>query len=160
MTVINRLYASSGAEVIIGTLQVNIGGQSHYLCEGYEDILATTEEGNAVIFKACAIAFSLPARNEDGTQNLKFTLCNIDGVVSTAIRSAIDTITTASIIFRKYISTDLSAPAEPPYILPVKGGSWTPLAVNITAGFKNVLDYAWPRDRYTLTYFPGLRYTR
>ena len=25
---------------------------------------------------------------------------------------------------------------------------------------KNMLDYAWPRDRYTLTYFQGLRYTR
>jgi hypothetical protein len=34
-------------------------------------------------------------------------LCNIDGVVSTAIRKAIDAISTASITFRKYISTDL-----------------------------------------------------
>jgi hypothetical protein len=71
-------------------------------------------------------------------------LCNIDGVVSTAIRKAIDAISTASITFRKYISTDLTAPAEPPY-MPVKGGSWTPLTVNVTAGFKNMLDYAWPQ---------------
>ena len=32
MTAINRLYASSGSEVIIGTLQIDIGGQTHYLC--------------------------------------------------------------------------------------------------------------------------------
>lgn len=160
MTAINRLYASSGEEVIIGTLQVDIGGQSYYLCEGYEDITAITEEGVTVTFIACAIVLSLPARNEDGTQDLKFMLCNIDGVVSTAIRRAIDAISSASITFRKYISTDLSTPAEPPYIMPVKGGSWTPLTVNVTAGFKNMLDYAWPRDRYTLTYFQGLRYSR
>lgn len=159
MTAINRLYASSGSEVIIGTLQVNIGGQSHYLCEGYENITAVTEEGVTVTFMACAIVLSLPARNEDGTQDLKFMLCNIDGVVSTAIKSTIDTLSSASIIFRKYISSDLTAPAEPPYIMPVKGGSWTPLTVNVTAGFKSMLDYAWPRDRYTLTYFPGLRYS-
>ncbi|ELS1887219.1 DUF1833 family protein [Klebsiella pneumoniae] len=160
MTAINRLYASSGPEVIIGTLQVDIGGTTHYLCEGYEDITAVTEVGVTVTFKACAIVLSLPARNEDGTQDLKFMLCNIDGVVSNAIRRAIDSISSASITFRKYISTDLSAPAEPPYIMPVKGGSWTPLTVNVTAGFKNMLDYAWPRDRYTLTYFQGLRYSR
>lgn len=50
-------------------------------------------------------------------------LCNVDGVVSTAIRKVIDAISTASITFRKYISTDLTAPAEPPYVMPVKGGS-------------------------------------
>ena len=39
-------------------------------------------------------------------------LCNVDGVVSTAtIRKVIDAISTASITFRKYISTDLTAPA-------------------------------------------------
>ncbi|MBX4293699.1 DUF1833 domain-containing protein, partial [Mycobacterium tuberculosis] len=91
------------------------------------------------------------------TQDLTFMLCNVDGVVSTAIRKVIDAISTASITFTKYISTDLTAPAEPPYVMPVKGGSWTPLTVNVTAGFKNMLDYAWPRDRYTLTYFQGLR---
>ncbi|MDG1643687.1 DUF1833 domain-containing protein [Klebsiella huaxiensis] len=160
MTAINRLYASSGPEAIIGTLQIDIGGQSHYLCEGYEDITAVTEEGATVTFIACAIVLSLPARNEDGTQDLKFMLCNIDGVVSTAIRRTIDAISSASITFRKYISTDLSAPAEPPLPMPVKGGSWTPLTVNVTAGFKNMLDYAWPRDRYILNYFQGLRYSR
>lgn len=160
MTVINRLYASSGSEVIIGTLEVNIGGKVFYLCEGYDDISAITENGDSVIFMACAIAFSFPARNEDGTQDLKFMLCNVDGVVSSEIRKAIDDLKNASITFRKYISTDLSGPVERPYTLTVKGGSWTAIAVNITAGFKNVLDYAWPRNRFTLPYFPGLRYTR
>lgn len=160
MTVINRLYASSGPEVIIGTLQINVGEQSYFLCEGYEDITAMTEDGAEVKFFACAISFSLPARNDDGTQDLKFSLCNIDGVVSTAIREATDTLKEGTIIFRKYISTDLSSPAEPPSVMPIKGGSWKPVVVNITAGFKNVLDYAWPRNRFTLPYFPGLRYTR
>ena len=50
MTVINRLYASSGPEVIIGTLQINVGEQSYFLCEGYEDITAMTEDGAEVKF--------------------------------------------------------------------------------------------------------------
>jgi hypothetical protein len=89
MTRLNRLYASSGPEVIIETLQITIGSDVHYLCQGYEDITATTENGDTVTFTACAIDIALPARNADGTQDLKFALCNIDGVVSTAIRNAL-----------------------------------------------------------------------
>jgi len=158
MTIIDRLYASSGSEVLIATLEVVIGDKSHFLCEGFDDIQAYTESGDLVTYIACGIEFSLPARNEDGTQDLKFVLCNIDGVVSTEIRSSLETLSSARIIFRKYIDTDLSAPAEPPYSMPVKGGSWTSLTVSITAGFKNILDYSWPRYRYTLPDFPGLRH--
>ncbi|HBQ5903684.1 TPA: ArsR family transcriptional regulator, partial [Klebsiella pneumoniae subsp. pneumoniae] len=43
MTILNRLYASSGPEVIIETLQITIGSDVHYLCQGYEKIMATTE---------------------------------------------------------------------------------------------------------------------
>ncbi|MEF0683903.1 DUF1833 family protein, partial [Klebsiella pneumoniae] len=89
MTQIKRLYASSGPELIIETLQITIGSDVHYLCQGYEGITATTENGDTVTFTACAIDIALPARNADGTQDLKFALCNIDGVVSTAIRNAL-----------------------------------------------------------------------
>ncbi|HIH9507546.1 TPA: DUF1833 family protein, partial [Klebsiella quasipneumoniae subsp. quasipneumoniae] len=54
MTILNRLYASSGPEVIIETLQITVGSDVHYLCQGYEDITATTESGNTVTFTACA----------------------------------------------------------------------------------------------------------
>jgi hypothetical protein len=63
MTAINRLYASSGSEVIIGTLQIDIGGQTHYLCEGYEDITAVTEGRNRNVYCLRHCPF-LPARNE------------------------------------------------------------------------------------------------
>lgn len=158
MTVLNRLYASSGDEVIIETLQINVGSSVYYLCKGYDDITAITETGNAVTFQACAIDIALPARNSDGTQDLQFAICNIDGVVSTAIRDALANIQGASITYRNYVSTDLSAPASVPYTLVIKTGTWTATVAQITAGYMNVLDTAWPRYRYTLPDYPGLRY--
>lgn len=158
MTILSRLYASSGPEVIIETLEINIGDEAHYLCKGYEDITATTENGDTVTFIACAMDIALPARNADGTQDLKFALCNIDGVVSTAIRKAINDRNPASLTYRSFISTDLTAPAAVPYTLAIKSGYWTATEVQITAGYMNVLDTAWPRYRYTLPSFPGLRY--
>lgn len=158
MTILNRLYASSGAEVIIDTLQITVGGQSYWLTRGWDDITVKLETGGKATFTGSAIDVALPARNSDGTQDLKFAISNIDGVVSTAIRNALDNLSTASLTFRRYVSTDLSAPAAPPFTLAIKEGSWTATEVQITAGYMNILDTSWPRYRYTLTDFPGLRY--
>lgn len=155
---LNRLYASSGPEVIIETLQITTGSDVHYLCKGYEDITAVTESGEKVTFQHCAIDIALPARNSDGTQDLQFAICNIDGVVSTAIRKALIDKTRSSLIYRNYLSTDLAAPASPPYLLSIKDGYWTATVAQIKAGYVNVLDTAWPRYRYTLPQYPGLRY--
>ncbi|HDU2883997.1 TPA: DUF1833 family protein, partial [Klebsiella pneumoniae] len=114
--------------------------------------------GNTVTFTACAIDIALPARNADGTQDLKFALCNVDGVVSTTIRNALANRLSASLTYRSFISMDLAAPAAVPYMLKIKSGYWTATEVQITAGYMNVLDMAWPRYRYTLPVFPGLRY--
>lgn len=155
---LSRLYASSGEEVIIETLQINIGDDVHYLCKGYEDITAATESGDVVTFTACAIDIALPARNSDGTQDLQFALDNINGEASTSIRKALNELSDASLTYRNYVSTDLSAPAEVPYKLAVKSGSWTATQAQISAGYMNILDTSWPRNRYTLPYYPGLRY--
>lgn len=158
MTVLDRLYASSGSEIIYETLQINVGDSVHYIVKGYEDITAVTENGDTVTFKAGAIDIALPARNSDGTQDLQFAIGNIDGSVSTIILDAIDNLSESSLTYRNYISTDLSAPSSPPYTLQLKPGYWTAIEAQITAGYMNVLDTAWPRNRYILPFFPGLRY--
>jgi len=158
MTVLNRLYASSGTEVIIETLQITAGNETYYLCKGWEDITARDEEGRELTFTACGIDIALPARNADGTQDLNFAISNIDGVVSNTIRKAIASQKSASLIYRHYISTDVTAPASRPFRFKIKSGHWTATEVQITAGYMNILDTAWPRNRYTLPEYPGLRY--
>lgn len=158
MTVLNRLYASSGPEVLIDTLQINVGSDIFYLCKGYEDITATIESGAQVTFVACGIDVALPARNSDGTQDLKFAISNVDGLVSTAIKKALNALSRATVTYRQYISNALNAPSSTPYTMAIKSGQWTSLQVQITAGYMNWLDSAWPRYRYTLPNHPGLRY--
>ena len=158
MTVLNRLYASGGREIIHDTLLINIGESRYYLTKGWDDLTVTTEGGQVVTFTACGIDIALPARNADGTQDLQFALSNISGMVSQSLRRAIQDRAEMTLRYRKYISSDLAAPAERPYTLKVKGGHWTQRLVQITAGYMNILDTAWPRDRYTLNKHPGLRY--
>ncbi|STR68195.1 ArsR family transcriptional regulator [Raoultella ornithinolytica] len=109
-------------------------------------------------FSAAGIDIALPARNSDGTQDLQFAISNIDGGVSTAIRDALGNLDTGTLTYRQYISTDLSAPASVPYTLAIKSAPGRHYKHKITAGYMNVLDTAWPRFRYTLNEFPGLRY--
>lgn len=158
MTVLNRLYASGGDEVLIETLQINIGNEVYYLTRGWDDIEVTTETGELLTFQGCGIDIALPSRNSDGTQDLKFAISNITGEVSSTIRKALENIQGATLTYRLYISTSLNAPAARPYTLAIKSGYWTSTEVQITAGYMNVLDTAWPRYRYTLPAFPGLRY--
>jgi len=156
--ILNRLYTSDGSEIILNTLQINVGSQSYCLVENFEDITAVTEAGATVTFQAAAMAVALPARNKDGTQDLQFAVSNIDGIVSTAIRNALANLNNGTLVMRQYISTDLSSPASPPIVLQIKDGYWNATEVQITAGFLNILKTAWPRYRYTLPNFPGLRY--
>ncbi|WP_112934242.1 DUF1833 family protein [Escherichia coli] len=156
--ILNRLYTSDGSEIILNTLQINVGSQSYCLVENFEDITAVTEAGETVTFLAAAMAIALPARNKDGTQDLQFAVSNIDGIVSTAIRNALANLNSGTLVMRQYISTDLSSPASPPIVLQIKDGYWNATEVQITAGFLNILKTGWPRFRYTLPVFPGLRY--
>lgn len=156
--VLNRLYASGGSEILFNTLQITVGGQTYCLVENFEDITAVTETGVTMTFQAAAMAVALPARNNDGTQDLQFVISNIDGIVSTAIRNALANLDSGTLIMRQYISTDLSFPSAPPLVFQIKDGYWKATEVQIKAGFLNILDTAWPRYRYTLPVFPGLRY--
>lgn len=158
MSILERLYASGGREVELETLAIQVGVQTFYLTKGWDDITATLETGEIVTFTACGMDIAKPARNADGVQDLRFAISNISGVVSTQIRAALEAKVEMVATFRLYLSTDLLAPAQRPFSVVVKGGQWTATEVQITAGFMNVLDTAWPRDRYVLSKHPGLRY--
>jgi len=158
MTILNRLYASSGEEVEIDTVELRVNNRAYWLTSGYEDITAILESGREVTFLASEIEVSKPARNADGTQDLKIAISNIDGAVSTEIRSALASFAGGQITYRNFISTDLSSPADVPYTLEIKSGYWTGSVAQITAGYMNVLDTSWPRHRYNLSDHPGIRY--
>lgn len=158
MTVLNTLYASGGDVPIIRTLQIDIDSGTYWLTQGYDDITATLESGQTVTFIASALDVALPARNADGTQDLKFAISNVDGIVSSAIRDALDNEEIGTLTFRTFTGGDLSAPAAPPFTLTIKGGYWKATEVQTTAGYMNILDTAYPRRRYNLVEHSGLRY--
>lgn len=158
MSILKRLYASSGPEIIHEVLQVSDGITTYYLTKGWDYLAVRLENGAAVSCTPCGMDLAIPARNDDGTQDLNFALSNVDGKASAFIRAALTAGRSMTLVYRVYTSNDLGAPAHAPNRFKIKSGTVTATQVSITAGYFNLLDTAWPRNTYNLNKFPGLRY--
>lgn len=159
MTVLEQVYASGG-DVIIETLELNCEAWDAplYLCNGFEDHECITENGDTVTFLAAAIEVAKPKRSNQGDQTLTFALDNITGEAQALIDAALDAEARVNIVYRCYLASDKSAPAETPYRMIVRSGQIEGSAVQVSAGFFDLINTAWPRDLYTTEFAPGLKY--
>ncbi|MEG0860266.1 MAG: DUF1833 family protein [Pseudomonas sp.] len=158
MSILKRLYASSGSEIIHEVLEVSDGVTTYRMTQGWDELTVTLETGEVVACTPCGMELALPARNDDGTQDLTFALSNVDGKASGFVREALRDQRTMSLVYRTYTSDDLGAPAHAPHRFRVKGGTVTATQLSVTAGYFDLLDTRWPRNTYNLNAFPGLRY--
>lgn len=160
MSILERVYASGGSEVAIATLELTCPAwsESIFLCRDYEDLVATTEDGRDVVFQASGIEVALPKRDNSGDQALDFAIDNVTGEAQQLIDQALDSLQPITLIYRVFLSTDLTAPAERPYRMRVLSGYAEGTTVQLSAGYFDLLNLAWPRRKYTLAFAPALRY--
>ncbi len=152
------LYVSGGRQAIYETLTISWADETLYLVKAYKPVTARLETGEIVTFQPAAMDVALPAKNGDGTQDLKFAISNVNGEVSGNIQRALESGQRTRVTYREYIQDDLSAPSKRPMVLTVKPGEWTALQADIQAGYMNILNMAWPRKLTTPNDFPGVTY--
>lgn len=162
-TLIERVYASAGSEVIIDTIELacDAWAESIYIVKGYEiDGMVLGLDGVTFkTFMAAPIAIALPKKSNKGSQSLNFAIDNVTGQAQRLIDQAMDSEKRIRLTFRRYLNTDLTQPSENPFYATVLSGSVTGTTVQIEAGFVDALNYAWPRRTYNTIEFPGLKYT-
>lgn len=160
MSILDRLYASGGPEVIIPTIEITCDAWdvAIQVCSGFDDILAITEDGRELVFTAAGIDVALPKRDNNGSQSLQFAISNVTGIAQDLIDKALDAEARMLLTFRQYISSDLNAPAERPLYLTVTSGQMQGPTLQVTAGFYDLINTKWPRDVYSTKFAPGLRY--
>ena len=159
-TLIERVYASAGSEVIIDTIELACPAwdESLYIVKGYEDMTLGLDGVVFKTFMAAPIAIALPKKSNQGNQTLSFAIDNVTGQAQKLIDSALFFSQRITLTFRRYLNVDLTSPSEKPFYATVLGGSVTGTTVQIDAGFVDALNYAWPRDVYNTVEFPGLKY--
>lgn len=153
MTILDRLLTSGGEEVILYGIDIAINGTTFRVIDAYEDI---TLGGN--LYTACGLQLTLPKRNTDGAQDLKFTISNITGEASVQLRKAIADGTQGTVTVNTFTSDDLTTPADDAYTMTIKKASWTALQADITCSYMNMLNTIFARRRYTLSFAPGIRF--
>lgn len=159
-TLIERVYASAGSEVIIDTVELACPAWDEplYIVKGYEDMTLGLDGVVFKTFMAAPIAIALPKKSNQGNQTLSFAIDNVTGQAQKLIDSALFFSQRITLTFRRYLNVDLASPSEKPFYATVLGGSVTGTTVQIDAGFVDALNYAWPRDVYNTVEFPGLKY--
>jgi len=152
--------ANERLDVIIRTLELisDAWTESVFICTGFEDVTVLTEDGRTVTFIGANIDIALAAKNNKGNQTLAFAVDNTTGEASRLIDQAIEANARVTAIYRTYLSGNLSAPAEKPYVLTLLSGSIQGQEAQLQTGYFNMIGVAWPRQLYTVNFAPALRY--
>lgn len=158
MTILKTIYASAPAdEVLIPSLEI-LTPSPQRICAGFENLTLGLETGGSALFYGRGIDVSLPGSDTSGQQRLTFVIDNVAGIAQQQIDAALDADTVTPVIYRSYLSSDLLAPAETPLRLSLVGGGFEGSQLTIQCAYYNLLTTAWPRERYTAAFAPGLKY--
>jgi hypothetical protein len=157
---IKEAYASAPAnQCILHTLEIRQRGiQARiFLVRSLREITATLEDGNQQLFEPSGFNFSLPVSDNQGFQSLNISIDNIGLRVSDFCNRAVEQRVTVEIVYRPYLSTDLSAPQmNPPLLLYLKDVKVTSVQVTGRATFMDIINKHFPSELYIRDRFPTL----
>ncbi|KAF0804936.1 hypothetical protein A6D6_02700 [Alcanivorax xiamenensis] len=158
--ILSTVYASAPAgQVIIYTLDIRVAGMDPILiCNGFEDVTATLETSEEVTFEAGNLSVALPKRDDSGQQTLRFGLWNVNGRAQEVVSAALESGEEVPILYREFLASDLSVPAAGPVQFVMLGGQFEGLELQTEGGYYDILNQAYPRERYTQLNAPGIRY--
>lgn len=159
MNALEVVYASGGDD-IISTLELSCPAwkESLYLVQDFEELRATTEAGKTVTFQASAIDVALPAKDNTGAQTLTFVIDNVTGEAQRLLDASLEAEARVTIVYREYLASVLTEPADRPYRMTSFGGTMDGPTVQVEAGYYDLINMSWNRDRYTTDFCPGLTY--
>ena len=157
---IKEAYALAPSNiVVIETLELthpSVGG-SLYMVQDRVPLTLTLETGKSVEFEPVPFRFTLPSAGENGRQELRLAIDNIDRRVSDFVNQAKDYPEPVKVIYRPYLSNDFTKPQmNPPLSLSLQQISMTVVEVSGRATFADILNKKFPSELYTRRRFPSL----
>lgn len=155
-----RIYASAPADDdYIETLEIAhpLFTRRHLIANEAYPFDAILEDGSTVTFTPFPFSARLPAQSGQGNQDLVLAIDNCDQSLLDELELAASGPTDlVSAIYRRYVRSDLSAPA---FVLPALAMAEiaaTAEQVSATATRTDVLNRPFPSVIYTVAAFPGL----
>ena len=152
--------ASSPADdVLLHTLQIDHPAfiAPLYLVNNHVSITATLETAEVVEFVAFGFDFRLPDVEQATSPELEIAIDNVSREVLGYIDQAAQSDELATVTYRVFLISDLSAPQnDPPLVLTVQSVSADVFRIRMRAGYSNFANVRFPNETYTAQRFPGL----
>jgi len=157
---IKEAFASAPSEnAVINTLEIRQDGVQDpiYLAQSKREFIAYDENNIQRTFRPSGFQFTLPPSNKEGFQSLNLAIANIGREVSDFIETAQSEPVAVKVIYRPYLSDDLTGPQmNPPLVLFLKDVHLTSYEVTGRATFLDVVNKKAPSELYTRERFPAL----
>lgn len=129
---------------------------SVYIAINSEDVTCTVD-GTPRLFVGMAVDFTLPEVKNDEQVEMTVTVDNVGRELMTNIESAIDDGSPITVIYRPYLSTDLTvAQRDPPITMQLADVTADQYRVQGIFRFDELVSRRFPNKVYTLEDFPGL----
>ncbi len=122
------------------------------------EVGAPNNSGEDVVFTAFPFNFTLP-KIGDGRQELRITVDGASRIMIDMIESMdLTDANPVRVIYRPYLSTDLSGPhMNPPLKLVCRSISINAKQVSLSCGYADFMNRKFPRKIYRIEEFPGLQ---
>lgn len=163
---IKEAYASAPTNVVIlHTLELYHPAFSTPIrvVRDFTDLTATLEAtaprnpSAAVLFTAFNFDFNKPEVSPDGIPQVTISLDNVDRGIVANIEAAMTTTDLVTVIYREFLSNDLSSPQNnPPLAMTIISITADMFKVTATATFPNLMNKRFPTKEYSSEMFPGL----
>lgn len=155
---LKEAYTVATNDATVDTIQLShpsLSG-SVYLVADTQNRSFTLEDGETtVVFKACAIDFTLPGTEAEMT----LTICNVDRSIAEFVEVAAGFPAPVEVTFRPYRLAEPDYPAmDPPLTMFLNEASVELMSVTGRATFANILNKKWPKqtEYYNEVRFPGI----
>jgi len=145
--------------VVLPTLEIRQTGVQGpiFLVQARRSIVATDENSNTWTFEPSGFQFTLPPSSEEGFQSLNLAIDNIGQRVTTFVKTAKANAVPVEIVYRPYLSNDLTRPQMiPPLVLYLKDVQINEMQVTGRATFMDIVNKRFPLELYTRARFPTL----
>lgn len=156
---INEAMALNKPEPILDTIELIFEPLSLriLLVSNDEDITATLETGETVLFRGTGAKIELPGKDDKGFQELTIAIPNVNLEASDFLQQVLDYEDEIICNYRPFLASDLSTPQMiPPMVLYLSEPRITQDAVQAKATFADILNKRFLTEKYTNSNFPGL----
>lgn len=157
---IKEAFASApSSTVVYETLEIRqTGVQSPiFIVKSRRTLVATDENGVQHEFEPVGFQLTLPPSNEEGFTSLNIAIDNVGLRVTSFVEAAKSQVVPVEVIYRPYVSTDLTKPQmTPPIVMYLKDVRITAAQVTGRATFMDIVNKKFPAELYTRARFPSL----